>query len=156
MRLDLPERLALIATTEELGRLGDSVPMLTYAMVILPTHPNGRATIRLEGSGLEAGVQLLVNGAGVAASGTLQQGQLVFVVDWKGDQRPQNLGVLNPDGTTAQITAITITGTTNGTNGNQNGNSNKPSSTPTPHDNKPSVTPTPHGNPPPVTPTPHH
>lgn len=153
MRLDLSEQLA---TTEELGRLGNSVPVLTHATLILPTHPDGRATISLEGSDLEAGAQLLVNGNIVDASGTQQQGQLVFVVDWKGNQHPERLGILNPDGTAAQTTVITITGATNGTNGNPNGNSNKPSSTPTPHGNKPPVIPTPHGNQPAATPTPHH
>ena len=139
-RLELPERLA---TTDELGRLGDTVPTLTRATLILPAHPNGRATIRLEGSHILAGAQLLVNGKVMEASGTVQQGQVIFVAIWKGDQHPQSLGVLNPDGTAAQTTAVTITGTSSG-NGSQNGNGNKPTSTPTPHGNKPPTTPTPH------------
>lgn len=143
-RLSLSERLA---TTDELRRLGDTAPILTNATLSLPAHPNGRATIRLEGSHIQAGAQLLVNGKIIEASETLQQGQVVFVAEWKGDQHPQSLGILNPDGTVAQTTTITITGATNSNqsgNGNQNGNGNKPSSTPTPHGNKPTTTPTPH------------
>lgn len=149
-QLDLPEQLA---TTDALGYLGDTVPTLTHATLILPVHPNGQATIVLEGSDLQAGAQLLVNGRGVEASETVQPGQVIFVADWRGDQHPQRLGILNPDGTAVQTTVLIITGATNS---NQNGNNNKPSSTPTPHGNKPPVTPTPHGNPPPVVPTPHH
>lgn len=136
-RLELPERLA---TTGELGRLGDTVPTLTRATLVLPAHPNGRATIKLEGSHIQAGAQLLINGKVVEASELSQQGQTTFVVEWKGEQHPQSLGILDPDGTMAQTTSITITG---GTNNNQNGNGNKPTSTPTPHGNKPPETPTP-------------
>ena len=148
-RLDLPERLA---TTDELGHLGDTVPTLTHATLILPAHPNGQAAIVLEGSDLQAGAQLLVNGRALEASETVQPGQVIFIADWRGDQHPQGLGILNPDGTAVQTTSMTITGAMND---NQNGNNNNPSSTPTPHGNKPPVTPTPH-NTPPVVPTPHH
>jgi len=149
-RLDLPERLA---TTDALGRLGDTVPTLSHATLTLPAHPNGQATIILAGSDLQVGAQLLVNGRVVEASETVQPGQAIFVVNWRGGQHPQSLGILNLDGTAVQTTAITIT---SATNGNQNSNGNEPSSTPTPHGNKPPVTPTPRGNPPPVIPTPHH
>jgi hypothetical protein len=150
-RLALAERLA---TTGELGRLGDTVPMLTHATLTLPAHPNGYATISLQGKNIQAGAQLLVNGKPVEASETIQQGRVVFVADWKGEQHPQSLGILNPDDTAAQTTAITITG--GSSNGTQGGNGNKPSVTPTPHGNKPDVTPTPHGNKPGVTPPARH
>lgn len=148
-RLNLSERLA---TTGELGRLGDTVPTLTHATLILPNHSNGRATVILKGSDIQTGAQLLVNGTVTEASETVQQGQVVFVADWRGDQHPQSLGILNPDGTAAQTTTIAIT---DATNGNQHSNGNEPSSTPTPRGNKPPVTPTPHGNKPPATSTPH-
>jgi hypothetical protein len=144
-RLALPERLA---TTGELARLGDTVPTLTHATLVLPEHPNGQATIILEGSMIQAKAQLLVNGAVVDASGTFQPDQVVFAVAWNGELYPRSLGILNPDGTAAETTAITITGATNG---NQSGHSNQP----TPH-GKPTVTPTPHGNRPEAIPTPHH
>jgi hypothetical protein len=64
------------------------------------------------------------------------------VMGWNGNQHPHSLGILNPDGTATETTAITIKGV--GTSGNQNGKGNKPASTPTPHGNKPTATPTPH------------
>lgn len=139
-RLALPERLE---TTGELGQLGDTVPLLVHARVLLPAHPNGQATISLQGSNLQSGAQLLINGVPVKGNSTKQTGQLVFLVPWKGEQHPQSLGLLNPDGTAVQTTAIAIIGSTNG---NPNGKGNQPTSTPTPHGNKPPVTPTPHGN----------
>jgi hypothetical protein len=148
-RLALPERLA---TTSELGELGDTVPLLTHARLILPVHPNGQAIISLQGSNLQAKAQLLVNGVLVYASATLQAGQLLFVAIWKGEVHPQSLGILNPDGTAVQTTAITIIGSTNG---NPDDKGNQSTSTPTPHGNKPPVTPTPHGNQPEATPTAH-
>jgi hypothetical protein len=152
-RLTLAESLE---TTEELARLGDSVPLLTSAMLTLPAHLNGRATISLLGKQIEVGARLLVNGQVIAGNGTLHNGQITFVVDWHGNQSPQSLGILNPDGTAVQIMAITIKRiTTNGNpGGNQNGN--KPSVIPTPSGHKPSVTPTPNGHKPTETPTPHH
>ncbi|HEY1351639.1 MAG TPA: hypothetical protein VGF67_18630 [Ktedonobacteraceae bacterium] len=149
-RLALPERLA---TTGELGNLGETVPLLARARLLLPPHPNGQATVSLSGSDLQAGAHLLVNGVVEDARGTFQQGQMVFVVAWQGTQHPRSLGILNPDDTAAQTTAITIAGPANG---NPTGKGNQPTGTPTPHNNKPPVTPTPHGNQPTGTPTPHH
>lgn len=149
-RLALPERLA---TTGELGNLGDTVPQLVHARLLLPVHPNEQATVSLWGSDLQMGARLLVNGTIVDASGTFQQDHLVFAVAWQGALHPRSLGILNPDNTAVQITAITIVGSTNG---NPGGKGNQPTSTPTPHGNKPPVTPTPHGNQPTSTPTPHH
>lgn len=149
-RLALPERLA---TTDELGNLGDTVPLLVDAWVLLPAHPGGQATVSLQGSDLQAGARLLVNDEVVDASGTLQHGQVVFVLVWKGEQRPQSLGILNPDGTATRTAVVTVTGATTG---NPDGKGNQPTSTPTPHGNKPPVTPTPRGNQPTSTPTANH
>jgi len=148
-RLALPERLV---TTGELGQLGDTIPLLTHARILLPAHPNGQATISLQGSDLQANAQLLVNSVPVDARVIVQAGQLVFQVAWKGELHPRILGILNPDGTAVQTTAIAIIGSSNG---NPNGKGNQPASTPTPHGNKPPMTPTPHGNPPQATPTAH-
>ena len=103
-QLDLPERLA---TTAELGRLGDAVPTLKSVEIDLPTHPNGQATISITGTGIQAGAQLLVDGRPVEVSGSLQNSSYVFVVNWTGEQHLQSIGVLNPDGTAVQTTAIT-------------------------------------------------
>jgi Domain of unknown function (DUF5667) len=152
-RLALPEQLG---TTNELARLGDTVPLVRQAALTLPAHPHARATISFTGLDLQPGAHLLVDGNVSEETGTLQHGQMVFVMDGNGNQHPHSLGILNPDGTATETTTITINGTgTSGTpGGNQNGNGNKP--TVTPHGNKPPVTPTPHGNQPSATPTPHH
>jgi hypothetical protein len=154
-RLALPEQLG---TTNELARLGDRVPLVRQASLTLPAHSNERATISFTGLDLQPGAHLLVDGTVIEETGTLQHGQMVFVMGWNGNQHPHSLGILNPDGTATETTAITIKGAgTSGTpGGNQNGNGNKPASTPTPHGNKPTTTPTPHGNQPTATPTPHH
>lgn len=134
-QLALSERLA---TTNELARLGESVPHLVSATLILPDHPNESATIVLVGSDIQPGAQLLVDGKLFTATGTLKNGQMTFVIAWRGDQHPQWLGLLNPDGTATQIqaTIIKTTGSNNnGDGGDKNGNSNgnKPTTTPTPH-----------------------
>lgn len=149
-RLAVPERLA---TTSELGNLGDTVPLLVGARVQLPAHPGEQATISLQGSDLQAGAHLLINGVVVDASATLQHSQVVFVIAWRGEQRPQSLGIVNPDGTAVQTRAVTITGVTTG---NPDDKGNQPTSTPTPHGNKPPVTPTPRGNQPTSTPAANH
>jgi len=131
-KLTLSERLA---TTGELAHLGGNVPYLTSGMLILPPHPHGRATISLSGSDLQSGAQLLVDGKPTGVTGLLQNGQLIFVVvNWKGEQHPQSLGLVDPDGTVVQTTAITI-GTANGnttSDGNHNGQGNgyQPTATP--------------------------
>jgi hypothetical protein len=104
-QLALPERLA---TTAELGHLGDSVPILKSIEIELPAHPNGQATISITGTDIQAGAQLLVDGRLVEVSGTLQSSVYVFMVNWRGDQHPQRIGVLNPDGTAVQTAAITL------------------------------------------------
>ena len=116
-QLVLTERLA---TTAELGRLGDSVLALKSVEIDLPSHPNGQATISITGTGIQAGAQLLVDGRLVDARGSLQNGVYVFVVNWRGDQHLQSIGVLNPDGTAVQTAAITLKKP--GGNGNGHGN----------------------------------
>ncbi len=124
-RLALPEQLG---TTNELARLGDTVPLVRQAALTLPAHPNARATISFTGLDLQPGAHLLADGKVIEETGTLQHGQMVFVLDWNGNQHPHSLGMLNPDGTATETTAITIKGTgTSGTpGGNQNGTGNKP------------------------------
>lgn len=134
-KLALPERLA---TTNELARLGESVPHLASATLILPDHPNELTTIVLVGSDIQPGAQLLMDGKLFAATGTLANGQITFAIVWHGDQHPQLLGLLNPDGTATQIQARIIKTTGSNKNGgggdkNGNGNGNKPTITPTPH-----------------------
>jgi len=139
-QLALPERLS---TTGELDRLGDTVPRLTSVEIDLPAHPDGKATVIIIGDNLQPTAYLLVNGQQAEASGSLQNGTYVFLANWNGNQHPQSIGILNPDGTAAQTTAIVLKTSTspgngrgngNGSgNGNDNGTSKKPGSTPPPH-----------------------
>lgn len=142
-QLALAERLL---TTDELERLGDTVPLLLSADIDVLAHPNEHtATISVSGNGIQPGAQLLVNGQVIDAQGSFQNGLYIFTAGWNGDQHPQSIGIVNPDGTVAQTTAITMkssnsngSGNGNGNNGNGaghgNGNNNgKPNKTPPPH-----------------------
>jgi len=138
-RLTLAERLL---TTGELGRLGDNVPLLKSVEIVLPAHPNGHAIISISGDDIQLGAQLLVDSQFVEARSSLQNGLNVFVATWAGYQHPHSIAILNPDGTAAETTAITLqipndhgNGNSNG-GGNGNGNGNgggKLGVTPTPH-----------------------
>jgi hypothetical protein len=138
-RLAIPERLM---TTNEMGVLGDNIPRLKSVVVVFPAHPNGHIIISISGQDVQQGTQLLVDGGLVMVQGSFQNGVYVFVVDWVGNLHPQSIGILNPDGTATQVSAITLqtsdehsngNGNTNG-QGNGNGNGGgKPSSSPTPH-----------------------
>jgi hypothetical protein len=138
-KLAIPERLV---TSSELGQLGDNAPQLKSVTIVLPAHPNGRATISISGQGVQPGAQLLVDGRLVVVQGYFQDGLYVFVADWVGNLHPQSIGVLNPDDTAALTSAIALK--TSDEHGNVNGNSNsgvngngngggKPSGSPTPH-----------------------
>jgi hypothetical protein len=121
-QLAIPER---VLTTDELGHLGDTVPVLTQVQVTLPAQPNGQALVSISGSNLQPGAQLLINGQPVAASGTMQNGSYLFTVNWQGNEHLHTIGILNPDGTAAQTTQVSIqTSTTGGGNGNGNGSGN--------------------------------
>src|SRR5262249_3855826 len=102
--------------------------------------------------GFQSSAQLLVDGKILAVIGTLQNGQMVFVATWNGEQHPHTLGLLNPDGTAVQTTTLTILSTSED---NQAGTGNKPTGTATANGSKPAATPTPHNNTKP-SPTPHH
>jgi hypothetical protein len=121
LRLALPERLA---TTEELGRLGATVPHLTGVTVMLPTRPNGQATVSISGDDLQPGAELLVDGRVVNATGTLRQGIYVFLLNWNGKQHPHTVGIMNPDGTAAETTAIMLSSPPGGGSSSGNGSGN--------------------------------
>jgi hypothetical protein len=118
-RLTLAERLL---TTAELGRLGDNIPLLKSVEIVLPAHPHGHAIISISGDDIQPGAQLLVDNQLVEARSSLQNGMDVFVADWAGNQHPHRIAILNPDGTAAETTAITLQIPNN--HGNGNGNSN--------------------------------
>lgn len=142
-QLALSEQLA---TTDELGRLGDTIPYLKGATIVLSARPKKQATISIIGDNLQPGAQLLIDNQLIQSSGSLQDGTEVFVINWTGEQSPQTVGILNPDGTVAQTIAITFVSpnedNTNGSNTNSKGGGNghghgsgggKPSGTPSSH-----------------------
>jgi hypothetical protein len=90
-QLALPERLL---TTDELGRLGDTVPHLVSAEMVLPAHQGGQATISIAGEAIQPGAQLLVDSQLMDVRGSLQSGWYVFVANWVGNQHPQRLPVV--------------------------------------------------------------
>lgn len=137
-QLDLDERLV---TTGELERLGDTVPRLLSVEIDVSAHPEHMATINIRGDDLQPGAQLLVNGQIIDAAGSFQNGLYVFTTGWNGNKRAQSIGLLNPDGTAVQTTAITVNSSNGDSNGksnnagsHSNGNANgKPPKTPMPH-----------------------
>lgn len=135
-----------LATTAQLGRLGVAVAHVFQGVMTFFSRPGGQTLISLSGSNLQAGAQLLVDGRLADARGSLQHGLLVFALTgWNGARHPRMLGILNPDGTVAQTTAIAIhldagDGNGNANSGNRSGNGNGGNG----NGNKPTVTPTPH------------
>ncbi len=111
-----------LLTTEELGRLGDTVPHLMYVVSVLSAHPNGQAIISISGDDIQPGAQLLMDNRLVKARGSLQKGLFVFVATWIGNQYPQSRGIVNPDDTADETTTITLNGSDD--HGNSNNNSN--------------------------------
>jgi len=104
----------------------------------LPAHPNGHAIVNISGDDIQPGAQLLVDSQLVEARSSLQNDLNVFVANWAGNQHPRSIGILNPDGTAAQTTTITLQIPNDHDNGNGGGNGNgngggKPGATPTPH-----------------------
>jgi len=115
--LALPERLV---TTDELGRLDDTVPRLTSAVIVLPVHPNEQTTVSISGDDIQPGAQLLVDNRLVQVRGSFQNGLYVFVAQWVGNQHPHSIGILNPDETAAQTTVITLGSSNEHGNGSSN------------------------------------
>ena len=155
-RLALAERLG---TTDVLGQMGDTVPRLLGVEMVVSLHPNEQATISIAGVNIQPGAQLLVNEQATGVHGSFQNGVYVFTTNWNGNQHALSIGILNPDGSAAQTTAITMK-SSNGNGNGDSGNGNtegKPGLTPTPH---PDPTPRPHPGPtlpphPDPTPPPH-
>ncbi|GCE06633.1 DUF5667 domain-containing protein [Dictyobacter aurantiacus] len=152
-KLAIPERLA---TTDELANLGDKVPHIDSAILQLPVHPNDKAIIRFTGNNIDPEAHLLIDGQMVDASGYVQHGNIIFMIDWYGRSYPHSLGIINPDDTTAQTAVISIQNSdTKSNQGDNNGDQsgNKPTVTPSANGNKPTVTPSANGNKPTVTPS---
>jgi hypothetical protein len=97
-RVDWPMRVAF---TQQLGALGDPVP--TVIGVIVSIQTNGTRLITLSGTNFAPHVELMINGrpAGVVSSTSKQLVAVISNSTWSGDEH--TFGVLNPDGTAAQM-----------------------------------------------------
>jgi hypothetical protein len=111
-----------LLTTEELGRLSDTVPHLMYVVSVLSAHPNGQAIISISGDDIQPGAQLLMDNRLVEARGSPQKGLFVFMATWIGNQYPQSRGIVNSDDTADETTAITLNGSDDHVNSNNNSN----------------------------------
>lgn len=126
-QLAIAERLT---TTDELSQLGDQVPELTNAAMVVSMSPKEQATVSLAGKNLVPEARLLIDDQLATADASIQNGIHVFVVDWSGQQAPATLGIMNPDGTATHTKTITFTilhnndNDTTGSNTNTNKNNN--------------------------------
>lgn len=99
--LELVDWPVRVAVTRQLGALGDPVPTLTRLMVSVQT--NGSRLITLTGTHFAPHVELIINGRPVGILSSTSQ-QLIAVVSnsaWSAGEH--TFGVLNPDGTAAQL-----------------------------------------------------
>lgn len=99
-RVDWPLRLAF---TQQLGALGEAIPTLTS--VTSEPQSNSTITITLTGTNFAPGALLTINGVAKGSVSKNTPTTLVVILnasDWPMGQIA--VGVLNPDGTAAQIT----------------------------------------------------
>lgn len=97
--VDWPIRLAF---TQQLGTLGDPIPTVTHAIV--RAQSNGTLEITLTGTHFAPQAELIIDGRPGGTVSQITPVQLVAVISasaWSPDDHA--LGVLNPDGTAAQI-----------------------------------------------------
>jgi hypothetical protein len=97
---DWPTRLAF---TQQLGALGDAVPTVTHVTILVQS--NKTLLITLTGTQFAPGARLVIDGqpAGIVTGNT--QAQLTAALsNTTGLFGEHEIGVLNPDGTAAQMT----------------------------------------------------
>ncbi len=109
--MTLSERLV---TTDALHHLGETMPVLTRALMITTLFPQKQAIITLIGTNLSPGAQVVVDDRVFANAGTFQPGTYVFIIPWSGTRSPGTIALLNADGTLVQTTAITFAGQNSG------------------------------------------
>ena len=134
-----------------------SKPHLLGVEIVVSVYPNEQVTISITGDNIQPGAQLLVDEQETGVQGSFQHGVYVYTTSWNDAQHPESIGLLNPDGTVALTTAMTLKSYNEDGNGNSgngttrghgNGNTGgKPGLTPTPH---PDPTPRPHPDPTPI------
>ncbi|GHO53774.1 DUF5667 domain-containing protein [Ktedonobacter robiniae] len=152
---------AQLATTEALEHLGEQVTHLQSATVILSPSSHGQVTIILSGTHFQSGARLWINNQPVNATGSIQQGTYVFLVEWRTERSIKTIYLSNPDATLVRTGTIMITtaspdngngkantpGSNNkgsGNNGNGNNTHDHGSGNQNTGNGKPGVDPTPH------------
>ena len=114
-----------LAFTQQLGALGVQVPQVSQVKVISNSHDT--LTLQVTGVNFVPGTQLVINGASRGTITQLTSTTLVVVIPesaWPEDTH--TVGVVNPDGTAAQVTVSgddgahgeQVTPTPSGTPGN--------------------------------------
>lgn len=98
-QVDWPTRLLF---THQLGVLGDSVPTVTHVSVRAQT--NGTLLITLTGAHFAPQAKLVIDGRPTGMVSQENAGQLIATINsWEAPPGSHAFGVLNPDGTAAQL-----------------------------------------------------
>ncbi len=100
-QVDWPTRVLF---TRQLGVLGDQVPIVTSGLV--NAQPGGMLLITLKGAHFDLEARLIIDGQPKGTVSESSTGQLVVFVkssDLSPNASSHSFGVLNPDGTAAQI-----------------------------------------------------
>lgn len=93
-----------LAFTQQLGKLGDSVPTVTQAIV--SHQSNGTYLLTVMGTNFAPYTRLAINGLSVGVMSQSTPTQLIVILhasDWPHDAHTVGIGILNPDGTAAQV-----------------------------------------------------
>jgi hypothetical protein len=123
-----------LAFTQQLGVLGDIVPTVTQVMV--SQQSNGTYLLTLTGTNFAPDARLAINGRPLGVISQSASTQLVVVVNlsgWPHDAHTVDVGILNPDGTAAQVI---VNGDDSPQGGDDHGGHGtpQPGGTPTPGD----------------------
>jgi hypothetical protein len=100
LHVNWPVRLAL---THQLGVLGDAVPRVIQ--VHINSQSDGTRLLTVTGANFASHAELVINGQPVGKVSQSASTQLIAIIsasDWPHDT--YTLGILNPDGTAAQVT----------------------------------------------------
>lgn len=91
-----------VAFTQQLGVLGDPVPTVTHVTTALQS--NGTLLITLTGTNFAPGARLIINGQPAGTVITNMPGKLTAILsNPTGLFNRHSIGILNPDGTAAQM-----------------------------------------------------
>lgn len=87
-----------LTTTTELAQLGEPVPLLTKIIITSTPGSSSQVVITFEGSNIQPGARLVIDGQLVTANQLFKGGSYQFTLKWEKQQAPHSLGIQNPDG----------------------------------------------------------